>query len=67
MEAKHSLNSHASSTPATDGERVFVAFLDVNEMFVAAYDFEAANAGRRGRTVLQHHGFCSSPILYKDK
>src|SRR6185295_6789313 len=38
LEKKHSLNSHASSTPACDGERVFVAFLDVNKMFVAAYD-----------------------------
>src|SRR5688500_17650628 len=28
LERKHSLNSHASSTPACDGERVIVAFLD---------------------------------------
>ncbi|HMC28002.1 MAG TPA: hypothetical protein VKM56_09450, partial [Verrucomicrobiae bacterium] len=27
MERKHSLNSHASSTPTTDGELVYVAFL----------------------------------------
>src|SRR5690349_5743313 len=27
LESKHKLNSHASSTPATDGERVYVAFL----------------------------------------
>ena len=39
LEKKHSLNSHASSTPACDGERVFVAFLDVNTVVVAAYDF----------------------------
>ena len=26
LEGKHRLNSHASSTPATDGERVFTAF-----------------------------------------
>src|ERR1041385_4134729 len=38
LEKKHSLNSHASSTPACDGNRVFVAFLDVSEMVVAAYD-----------------------------
>src|SRR6266700_4136408 len=43
LEKKHSLNSHASSTPATDGQRVYVAFLDRQEMVVAAYDF----AGRR--------------------
>ncbi len=68
MESKHSLNSHASSTPATDGERVFVAFLDVNKMFVAAYDFGGRQlwAVRPG-AFSSKHGFCSSPILYKDK
>ena len=68
MEAKHSLNSHASSTPATDGERVFVAFLDVNKMFVAAYDFSGKQVWAvRPGPFASKHGFCSSPILYKDK
>jgi outer membrane protein assembly factor BamB len=31
LEKKHGLNSHASSTPATDGRLVFVAFLDQRE------------------------------------
>ena len=35
LEGKHPLNSHASSTPATDGERVYVSFLDVKEVVVA--------------------------------
>lgn len=38
LEAKHSLNSHASSTPATDGQFIYVAFLDQKEMVVATYD-----------------------------
>ncbi len=68
LEKKHSLNSHASSTPATDGQRVYVAFLDRQEMVVAAYDF----AGRqqwlaRPGPFQSMHGFCSSPILYQDK
>jgi outer membrane protein assembly factor BamB len=68
FEAKHSLNSHASSTPATDGERVFVAFLDVNRMFVAAYDFAGKQVWAvRPGAFSSKHGFCSSPILYKDK
>jgi outer membrane protein assembly factor BamB len=68
MEAKHPLNSHASSTPATDGERVFVAFLDVNKMFVAAYDFSGKQVWAvRPGVFSSRHGFCSSPILYKDK
>jgi outer membrane protein assembly factor BamB len=68
LEKKHALNSHASSTPACDGERVFVAFLDGREMVVAAYDL----AGKRQWLVRpgafsSMHGFCSSPILFEDK
>jgi hypothetical protein len=68
LEHKHSLNSFASSTPATDGELIYVAFLDGARMFVAAYDF----AGRqrwvaRPGPFASTHGFCSSPILYGDK
>jgi outer membrane protein assembly factor BamB len=45
LEKKHALNSHASSTPACDGERVFVSFLDQAEMAVAAYDLDANSSG----------------------
>lgn len=67
LERKHSLNSHASSTPATDGQLVYVAFLDRAEMVVAAYDFSGNRKWlmRPGR-FSSMHGFCSSPILYKD-
>jgi hypothetical protein len=68
LEAKHNLNSFASSTPATDGELVYTAFLDRDRMFVAAYDFEGNQRWRtRPGPFASHHGFCSSPILYKDK
>ena len=67
MEKKHSLNSHASSTPATDGKLVYVAFLDRNEMVVAGYDFAGNQKWLvRPGTFSSMHGFCSSPILYKD-
>jgi outer membrane protein assembly factor BamB len=68
LERKHSLNSFASSTPATDGERVYVAFLDRDQMFVAAYDFQGKElwAVRPG-AFSSMHGFCSSPILYRDR
>jgi outer membrane protein assembly factor BamB len=67
LEKKHSLNSHASSTPATDGELVYTAFLDNREMVVAAFDF----AGKQRWLVrpgpfASMHGFCSSPILHGD-
>jgi len=68
MERKHSLNSHASSTPATDGRLVYVAFLDRAEMVVAAYDFEGKQQWLvRPGPFSSMHGFCSSPILHKNK
>jgi outer membrane protein assembly factor BamB len=92
LEKKHGLNSHASSTPATDGKYVYVAFLRLREKtnddappakprvkspispelipeaVVAAYDFAGNKIWEKspGRFYSQH-GFCSSPILYKDK
>lgn len=67
LERKHSLNSHASSTPATDGKLIYLAFLDRNEMVLAAYDFDGKRKWlvRPGR-FSSMHGFCSSPIFYKD-
>src|SRR5687767_12910036 len=68
LEGKHKLNSHASSTPATDGERVYVAFLDKKEMLVAAYDFAGIQKWLvRPGSFSSMHGFCSSPILFEDK
>ena len=68
LEPKQGENSYASSTPAADGQKVFVAFLDGKEMAVAAYDFSGT------RLWLVHpagfaspHGFCCSPVLFKDK
>src|SRR5207237_770464 len=39
VERKHRENSYASSTPATDGQRVYCTFLDGPEVVIAAYDF----------------------------
>jgi outer membrane protein assembly factor BamB len=68
LERKHTLNSHASSTPTTDGKLVYVAFLDRNEMVVAAYDSNGRQQWLvRPGPFASMHGFCSSPILFKDK
>lgn len=68
LEGKHRLNSHASSTPATDGERIFTAFLDGSEVVVSAHDFNGRQAWQvRPGTFSSKHGFCSSPILFDDK
>lgn len=78
LEKKHSLNSFASGTPATDGERIYVSFLAAEQegkdrvspgdLVVAAYDFSGkqlwiAHPGR----FASMHGFCSCPVLFEDK
>jgi outer membrane protein assembly factor BamB len=67
LERKHGLNSFASSTPATDGELIYTAFLDRDQMFVAAYDFDGKQRwGARPGAFASVHGFCSCPVLYRD-
>jgi hypothetical protein len=66
LEAKNKLNSYASSTPATDGERVYCTFLAGSDMLVAAYDF----SGRQRWLVRpgefhSKHGYCSSIVLFE--
>jgi outer membrane protein assembly factor BamB len=66
-EQKHHLNSFASSTPVTDGRHVWVTFLQYPYMQVVCYDFDGQELWRRSPGEFHsRHGFCSSPILYKD-
>jgi outer membrane protein assembly factor BamB len=68
LEKLHPLNSHASSTPAADGQRIYVSFLDRDKMFVAAYDFAGNEVWAvRPGVFSSRHGYCSSPVLWKDK
>lgn len=77
LEKRHKLNSRASGTPTTNGQAVFVTFLDPDfssdnertpgDMVVAAYDLHGTplwqvRPGRFAST----HGFCSSPVLFED-
>lgn len=76
LEKKHTLNSFASGTPTTDGQRVFVTFLESDspdekknhgQMVVAAYDFAGnllwtVRPGQFSST----HGYCSSPVLFEE-
>ncbi len=68
LEAKNNENSYASATPTTDGQRVYVTFLDEEGVVVAAYDF----SGKRlwlvhpGRFKSQW-GFSHTPTLFEDK
>ena len=68
LERTNSLNSYASSTPATDGQRVYISFLDRDKMFIAAYDFDGNRLWEiRPGVFASMHGYCSSPVLWKDK
>lgn len=67
LEGKHRLNSFASSTPATDGELVYVSFLDGREMLVAAYDTAGNERWQvRPGAFSSVHGYCSSPVLFEN-
>ncbi len=72
LEKLHPRNSRASSTPATDGKHVFVTFLDPSDpkeprAIVGCYDFDGHRVWQKSPGRFSSvHGFCSSPLLYKD-
>jgi outer membrane protein assembly factor BamB len=67
LEPKHPLNSYASSTPATDGQHVWVSFLAGSDVMLACYDFHGNRMWMRSPgKFYSKHGFCSPPIVYKD-
>lgn len=67
LERKHGENSFASSTPATDGKHLWVAFLQKEDMIAACYDLSGNEVWRKSPgKLLSRHGFCSSPILWKN-
>lgn len=67
LEKKHKLNSFASSTPATDGEFVYVTFLAEPNILVACYDFQGKKIWEKSPgKFISPHGFCSTPVLYKN-
>ena len=68
VEKIHRKNSRASSTPVTDGRSIFVSFLDQENMFIAAYDFQGNKLwSKRPGVFSSIHGYCSSPVLWQDK
>jgi outer membrane protein assembly factor BamB len=68
MENKNNENSFASGTPATDGEKIYVSFLDGNDVVVAAHDFSGKQIWQvRPGTFSSPHGYSCSPVLFQDK
>jgi outer membrane protein assembly factor BamB len=67
LERKHNLNSYASATPATDGRLIYVSFFEQPRIQVVAYDFDGNEVWRVSPGEFHSvHGFCSSPVIYKD-
>jgi outer membrane protein assembly factor BamB len=68
LEAKNNENSYASATPATDGQRVYVTFLDGAEVVIAAYDFSGKQLWSvRAGGFQSQWGFSHTPVLFEDK
>jgi outer membrane protein assembly factor BamB len=65
---KHPFNTYASSTPATDGERVYALFWDGSNAGLYAYDLSGNPVWDRNLgPFISQHGAGASPIVYKDK
>jgi outer membrane protein assembly factor BamB len=64
----HRLNSPASATPTTDGQRVYAAFWNGRDMALHAFSFDGKRLWQRelGPFVSQH-GPGTSPIVYAGK
>jgi outer membrane protein assembly factor BamB len=64
----HTKNTLASSTPATDGERVYASFWDGKEIVLAAYDMNGTPLWNRNLGPFKsQHGAGASPVVYGDK
>ena len=64
----HPKNSLASSTPATDGERVYAVFWDGAQVAIYAYDFAGKMLWKQGMGgFTSQHGVGMSPAVFQGK
>lgn len=62
----HSKNSHASATPACDGERVFMPCVIQDAIWLSALDLDGKVVWqRRLGDFKSMHGFAASPLVYR--
>lgn len=67
LEKKHSENSFASSTPATDGRQLYVTFLDYPKIRFFSYRLNGTISWEVSPgTLHSKHGFCSPPVLHEN-
>jgi outer membrane protein assembly factor BamB len=66
-DAMHRENSHASSTPATDGTRVFTSFQAGDRVDLRCFDFEGNQLWAMQPLAFEgEHGYSYSPVLYNN-
>ncbi len=59
--------SHASSTPACDGERIYISFVNDGAAMTTALDLDGKQVWQTRLTdYVVHQGYGSSPAIYKD-
>jgi outer membrane protein assembly factor BamB len=63
--AIHKNNSHASATPACDGQAVYTAFVSGGELTVSSVSLDGKTLWQKSAGQYQHaNGFGASPVLY---
>ncbi len=63
----HARNTQASSTVASDGERVFTVFMHDSHIWLSALDFEGKILWqRKASDFASHWGYSTSPAIYKN-
>jgi hypothetical protein len=63
---QHSKGSHASATPACDGQLVFMPFVIQNAVWLSAVDFAGKIVWQKRLGDFQSmHGFAASPLVYQ--
>lgn len=63
---RHQKNTQASSTPACDGERVYITFLNGDAVWLTALDLDGHIVWQKpAGKYTTFHGYGSSPALYK--
>lgn len=63
-EQQHKFNTSASSTPATDGMRIYCTFVDDEKMIVVAVDWHGDIVWKVSPgSFLSKHGFAASPVI----
>lgn len=65
---KHDFNSYASSTPAVDGERIYISFAEPEKLALKALGHQGEEKWSRDLGPFHsQHGSGSSPVLFEDK